>query len=109
MSASASNSAPPAAMSIVNTVTAADAAVADQPRARSLSTSGAKDAATTSARRIDTVTVPSTTAAQMVTAASATITRRRQLTAPVRRSHTGMTGSAGADAVTAFPQRTGGW
>ena len=89
-------------MSIVNTVTAADAAVADQPRARSRRISGAKDAATTSDRRIETVTVPSTTAAQIVTAARATMTRRRQLTAPVRRSQTGTTGSAGAIAVKTF-------
>ena len=82
--------------------------VFDHPRARSLPTSGANDAATTSESRTETVTVPSRTASQIVTAARPAIASRRQLSAPRRRNHPGMTTvSAGTDVVTTLLRRTG--
>ena len=86
-------------------VARADDFVFDHPRARRLPTSGANEAATTSESSTETVTVPSRTASQIVTAARPEMARSRQLSAPRRRNHPGMTTvSAGTDAVTTLLQ-----
>ena len=89
-------------------VARADDFVFDHPRARRLPTSGANEAATTSESSTETVTVPSRTASQIVTAARPAMASSRQLSAPRRRNHPGMTTvSAGTDAVTTLLRRTG--
>ena len=93
----------PTPMTKARAVAAAEDAVDDHPRSRRRPTIGANDAATTSASRMDTVTVPSTTEIHSVTAARPAMASSRQLIAPVRRSQDGMTGSAGVDTVTAPP------